>query len=309
MKIGLIDVDSHNFPNLFLMKISTYYKSIGADVRWYDNFSGRFDIVFVSKVFSFTPDYAYYINSDKIYKGGSGYAISIKNGKEVFDKTKDISGCQFNIDNITPDYSLYPKLTKDTAYGFLTRGCPRGCEFCIVKHKEGTLVHKVAELEDFWSGQKNIILCDPNILAYKDCLSEFDKLAITGCKIDFNQGFDIRLMTEDKAKVINRCKIKDIHFAWDKFEDKDIILPKLELFSRYSSKPHGDFGTVYTIVNFDTTLEQDLERIYTLREMNYRPYIMIYNKQHCSRVYKDLQRWVNNIIIFKSCKKFEDYIG
>jgi len=307
MKIGLIDVDGRNFPSIPLMKLSAYHKRGGDEVSWYSSLEGHYDRVYVSKVFSFTPDYSFCIDADEVIKGGTGYCIELVNGKEVFHNEKD-TPLPYEVEHIYPDYSLYPSLTKDTAYGFLTRGCPRGCDFCIVGKKEGRCSVKVADLSDFWNGQKNIVLCDPNILACKDWKELLTQLRDTKCNIDFNQGLDIRLMTEEKAELIGEMKIKEIHFAWDRYQDKDKVLPKLKLFSDAAKrKPHPHNAIVYTIVNFDTTIEQDLDRIYTLRELGYWPYVMIYNKDHCRGIYKDLQRWVNNRFIFGSCKRFEDY--
>jgi hypothetical protein len=307
MRIGLVDVDYNGrFPNIPLMKISAYHKSLGDSVEWYAPFDDRYDIVYISKVFSFSKDYDYIINADKVIKGGTGYAISLVNGKEVYDRGKDIS-LPIEIETQYPDYSLYPTLTQDTAYGFLTRGCPRGCDFCHVASKEGLASRKIADLNQFWSGQKNIVLCDPNILACKDCRSLLQQLINSKAMVDFNQGLDIRLMTPEKAEMLSKIRIKEIHFAWDKYEDKNKILPKLKLFAKYSNKPHSHFANVYTLVNFDTTFEQDLERIYILRELGYWAYVMVYDKEHCDRKYKDLQRWVNNRIIFAKCEKFEDY--
>ena len=136
MRIGLIDVDSHNYPNLPLMKLSAWHKAKGDQVEWYEPLKAAFnpyDKVYASKVFSFTPDYDLPIYANEIEKGGSGYCISLVDGKEVFDKTKD-KELPYEIEHIYPDYSLYPEITKDTAYGFLTRGCPRGCDFCHVKN-------------------------------------------------------------------------------------------------------------------------------------------------------------------------------
>lgn len=219
--------------------------------------------------------------------------------------------CPPPIEHIYPDYSLYPELTQDTAYGFLTRGCPRGCDFCVVEKKEGRCSVKVADLAEFWHGQKKIVLCDPNILACKDWKDLLQQLIDSKAEVDFNQGLDIRLMTEEKARMIASMKIKEIHFAWDRYEDKDKVLPKLKLFADVASpnihKKQVHNAIVYTIVNFSTTIEQDLERIYTLREMGYWPYVMIYDKAHCKPIYKDMQRWVNNRFIFASCKRFEDY--
>lgn len=308
MKIGLIDVDGKNFPNLVLMKLSAWHKGHGDFVEWYDPlFSGHCDKVYLSKVFSFTPDYMMPIDADEIIKGGSGYCISLVDGKEVFNKSKD-TPLPYEVEHIYPDYSIYPQLTKDTAYGFLTRGCPRGCDFCIVKDKEGRCSVKVADLSEFWRGQKKIVLCDPNILACKDWKDLLQQLIDSGAEVDFNQGLDIRLMTEEKAMMLTKIRIKEIHFAWDRYEDKDKVLPKLALFAQITGQnPKTHNAIVYTIVNFSTTLEQDLERIYTLRDMGYWPYVMIYNKEHCKQSYKRLQRWVNNRFIFASCKRFEDY--
>jgi radical SAM superfamily enzyme YgiQ (UPF0313 family) len=154
MRIGLVDVDYNGrFPNIPLMKISAYHKSLGDSVEWYAPFDDRYDIVYISKVFSFSKDYDYIINADKVIKGGTGYAISLVNGKEVYDRGKDIS-LPIEIETQYPDYSLYPTLTQDTAYGFLTRGCPRGCDFCHVASKEGLASRKIADLNQFWSGQK-----------------------------------------------------------------------------------------------------------------------------------------------------------
>ena len=312
MRIGLVDVDgTGRFPNIALMKISAWHKAQGDSVEWYDPlWGGRFDKVYLSKVFSFTPDYDYPINADEVERGGSGYCISLVDGKEVFDKSKN-KPLPPQIEHIYPDYGLYPELTKDTAYGFLTRGCPRGCDFCIVEKKEGRCSVKVADLSEFWRGQKNIVLCDPNILACKDWKSLLQSLIDSRAEVDFNQGLDVRLMTEEKARMIASMKIKEIHFAWDRYEDKDKVLPKLKLFADIASpnihKKQVHNAIVYTIVNFSTTLGQDLERIYTLRDMGYWPYVMIYDKEHCARVYRDLARWVNNRFIFGACKRFEDY--
>lgn len=307
MRIGLIDVDGgKSFPNLALMKISAWHKNQGDDVSWYNPFDGWFDIVYLSKVFSFTPDYDYVINADVIKRGGSGYCIDLVNGKEVFHQERDVQ-LPYEIEHIFPDYSIYPHLTQDTAFGFLTRGCPRGCSFCIVEKKEGKCSRKVADLSEFWNGQKNIVLCDPNILACKDWKPLLQSLIDSHAVIDFNQGLDIRMMTPEKIEMLNRIKIKQIHFAWDRYQDKNLVLPKFKMWSEMAKITRSRDVIVYTIVNFDTTLDQDLERIYTLREMGLWAYVMIYDKEHCSPIYKQLQRWVNNRFVFAKCERFEDY--
>lgn len=306
MKIGLIDVDGHNFPNLALMKLSAWHKAQGDSVEWYQPmFSGHMDKVYMSKVFSFTPDYEYFIDADEIIRGGSGYAISIVNGEEIYNKSLDAS-LPDEIEHIYPDYSIY-NIT-DTAYGFLSRGCPRGCDFCHVATKEGRKSYKVADLSEFWNGQKNIVLCDPNILACRDWKDLMQQLINSKAWIDINQGLDIRLMTAEKADMIRQMKVKELHFAWDRYQDKDIIIPKLKEFKAVTKLDTRKL-IVYVLCNYDTTLEQDLERIYTLRELGYWAYVMLYDKDSIPRghTYRKLQRWVNNRFIFAKCKTFEEY--
>lgn len=305
MKIGLIDVDGHNFPNLPLMKISAWHKKRGDSVEWYFPFSDRYDYVYMSKVFSFTPDLTDAINADKIIKGGSGYAISLKDGRECYDTDAPLP---YEIEHIYPDYSIYPELTRDTAYGFLTRGCPRGCAFCHVAKKEGRRSLQVADLKEFWHGQKKIVLCDPNILACRDSVSLLTQLVESKAEVDFNQGLDARLLTPETARLLSQIRIKNIHFAWDRYNEKEAILKGLKLFNTYVPSPNPDHhAIVYVLVNFDTTLDEDLDRIYTLRDLGFWAYVMIYDKEHSAPIYKQLARWCNNRKIFATCPKFENY--
>lgn len=296
MKVGLIDVDGHNFPNLALMKLSAWHKAKGDEVEWWRTDMIHYDIVYMSKVFSeeYSPDIPEPANADKVVKGGTGYGLENSLPPEI--------------EHIYPDYSLYPDHTKDTAFGFLTRGCPRGCHFCIVAEKEGRRSVKVADLSEWWNGQRNIVLMDPNLLACKDHPDLLRQLIDSGAWVDVNQGFDCRLLTPENIDAINRMKVKDIHFAWDYMKETDAVLRGLRLYSGLATrKPHGKFGTVYTMTNFDTTMEENLFRIYTLRDMGFDPYVMIYNKPSAPREVRLLQRWCNNKMIFRSVPKFEQY--
>lgn len=307
MRIGLIDVDGHNFPNLPLMKLSAWHKQQGDEVQWYQPmFSGHLDRVYMSKVFSFTPDYEYYIDANEVIKGGSGYCIELKDGKEIFHNQYD-KWLPPEIEHIYPDYSIQPELTENTAYGFMSRGCPRGCNFCHVKDKEGQRSYKVADLEEFWNGQKNIVLLDPNTIACREWKDILQQLIDSGAWVDFSQGVDIRLMNEEKAEMFKQIRIKNIHFAWDRYEDKEKILPKLQQFKEITNWDKRRM-TVYVLTNYDTTVEQDLERIYTLRDMGYWPYVMIYDKEHASDQTKKIQRWVNFRAVFEKTPKYDDYI-
>ena len=126
--------------------------------------------------------------------------------------------------------------------------------------------------------------------------------------VDFNQGLDCRVLNEKKCLALEKIRIKEIHFAWDRFEDKEKVLPKLKMFSEIcTQKMYGHHAIVYVLVNHTSTIEQDLERIYTLRDLGYWAYVMVYDKAHAPHVYTDLQRWCNNRFVFARCPRFEDY--
>ena len=313
MRIGLIDVDGHNYPNLPLMKLSAWHKQQGDTVEWYEPFNGLikpFDKVYMSKVFSFTAYYDLPIYADEIEKGGTGYCIETVNGKEIFHEEWN-KNLPYEIEHIYPDYSLYPEETKDTAFGFLTRGCPRNCSFCIVGKKEGLCSVKVADLSEFWGGQKNIVLCDPNILACKEWKDLLQQLIDSKAKVDFNQGLDIRMMNEEKAEMLSQIPIKAIHFAYDRIEDKDFIEPKFKVFRQKSKvNPHDLQVFVLTGDRERRVTEDDLHRIYWLKENGYAPYVMIYEKYDLPKGHelKKLQRYVNNRQIFWSCENFDYYL-
>lgn len=165
MKIGLIDVDSHNFPNLALMKISAHHKARGDTVDWWNGFI-HYDIVYKSRVFddTYSADHITVKDADMIIAGGTGYDLTNKLPNEI--------------EHQYPDYSIYPHHSE--AYGFLTRGCPRNCPFCIVGEKEGRVSRHVADLSEFWRGQEKIKLLDPNLLACKNHESLLQQLISSG---------------------------------------------------------------------------------------------------------------------------------
>lgn len=297
MNIGLIDVDSHNFPNLVLMKLSAWHKTKG-------------DNVFLLK-------------PDDVLKGGNLFceydkmigACVFTENKDIADKLEDcgvhIAGTGTGksetlpdeIEHIMPDYSLYG--ITDTAYGFMSRGCPRGCPFCIVAGKEGKQSRKAADLSEFWNGQKEIKLLDPNLLACEQSIDLLRQLQESGAWVDFTQGLDVRLMTDEVQEIICNLKIKMIHFAWDSPKDKKTK----DMLARFRKNISLDFRRlrVYVLTNFWSSHEEDLSRVYWLRANGYDPYIMVYDKKNAPKQTRRLQRWVNNKFIFRSCERFEDY--
>ena len=303
MRIGLIDVDGHNFPNLALMRISAYHKANGDQVEWWWSDFIHYDIVYMSKIFSdaYTKDAPEPLNADKVIKGGTGYCISLVDGVEVFDKAKN-EELPPEIEKMFPDYSLYPQF--DFAVSMTSRGCPRGCSFCHVGAKEGRCAVKVADVSDFWNGQKEIRILDPNITACRDKRDLMRQYKETGAILDFTQGLDIRLLNDDDLADINQMRLRTLHFAW--YNPKDDFEGKFRNFAN-GFRRKSNIGMVYCLTNFNSTMEENLYRIYTLRDMGYEPYVMVYDKPHAPKEIKMLQRWCNNKIIFKSCKRFEDY--
>ena len=306
-RIGLIDVDGHNFPNLALMRISAYHKSIGDIVEWWLNDFVYYDKIYMSKIFSdaYSNEPQTPLNCGEIIRGGTGYAISLgSDGKEHFDKSAH-KNLPDKIEKMFPDYSIYSKF--NFAVSMTSRGCPRGCAFCHVAAKEGRCAKKVANVSDFWNGQKEIRVLDPNITAVKepdkrDLMRQYRE---TGAIIDFTQGLDIRLLNDADIADINAMRIRNLHFAWD--NPTDDLEPKFRQFARMFRRK-SNIGTVYCLTNFGSTMEQNLYRIYTLRDLGYKPYVMIYDKNHAPKQIRELQRWCNNKIIFNKCKRFEDYI-
>ena len=207
LKIGLIDVDSHNFPNLCLMKLSAYHKAKGHTVEWW-NTKERYDLVYKSRVFTdtYSKDTITVTNAEQVIFGGTGYDTKNRLPPEV--------------EHSYPDYSIYPQFF-GIAYGFLSRGCPRNCGFCIVSGKEGRKSVKVADLSEFWKWQPEIKIMDANLLACPDHENLIEQLIRSRAWVDFSQGLDIRLVNRDNVSLLNRVRIKAVHFAWDN-PDEDL---------------------------------------------------------------------------------------
>ena len=147
----------------------------------------HYDIIYMSKVFNFTPDDTFIYQADKIIKGGTGY--------DIYSTLPD------EIDRLQPLYDIYPNVPKDTAYGFLTRGCPNKCRWCVVPKKEG-LIRPYMDVDEIAiEGRRKLALMDNNILAAGDyCLQQLQKIIERGYRVDFNQALDARLVTDEIAQ-------------------------------------------------------------------------------------------------------------
>lgn len=300
MRVGLVDVDGTKFPNLVLMKLSAWHKRRGDcvsllrpdDVLLGGNLFGGYDKLYAACVFTANHSVARRLEEIGAEIGGTG--------------TDSSYILPPDIEHVYPDYALYGD-TK-TAYGFLTRGCPRACPFCIVASKEGRISRKVADLGEFWSGERYIKLLDPNLLAAAEHMELLQQLVASGAWVDFTQGLDARLLTAENIDLLNACKVKMLHFAWDNPRDESI--PRmLEMFAEKSTVTDCRKRRVYVLTNYWSTHAEDLRRVYWLRENGYDPYVMIYDKSRAPKETRRLQRWVNNKIIFRSCERFEDYRG
>ena len=258
---------------------------MGDAVEWYD-FFGQYDRVYMAKVFTHTPDFNNVIpNAKEIVRGGTGYDIKSRLPEQA--------------EKVVPDYSIYPFVDDKTAYGFLTRGCIRKCQWCIVPKKEGS-VYPYQDVEEIAvNGRTRLALMDNNILALRDYAEEqFAKIIKNGYRVDFNQGLDARLVDDDMAKMLASMKwIKAIRFGCDtpkQVEECDIVIDKLR---SYGFK---DEVLLYTMIYGD--INECFERINHWRDPKYRTLVVCQaqpqldfstTKQNIPQWQKDMAHWAN----------------
>lgn len=279
MRIGLVDVDS-KIPNLALMKLSAYHKTRGDSVEFHMPLA-QYDRIYAAKVFDFTPDYQYFPwGGVEIIKGGSGYDLRSELPPEV-------EACY-------PDYALY---NCDYAIGFTTRGCVRNCPFCIVPQKEGR-IQAVGDIYDFWWGQTHLMLLDNNLTALPEQFERICKqLAKERVKVDFSQGLDIRLITSDMAQLLSKVRLwKQIHFAFDDIALEGAVRRGIEILVANGVPAYKLM--FYVLIGFDSTPDEDLYRVETLRSLGVDPFVMPYNKSDPYQ--RRFARWVNHKAVFKS---------
>lgn len=297
MKVGMIDVDGHNFPNLALMNLSAYHKAKGDTVEWYGIFE-KYDLMYMSKVFTHTPDYTQSIpNAKSIVRGGTGYDVHSRLPEEA--------------EKVIPDYTLYPYIDNKTAYGFLTRGCIRNCPWCVVPRKEGSIRPYQDVDEIAVNGRTNLILMDNNILTAGEYgLQQSQKIIDRGYRIDFNQAMDARLVTYDVAEVLAKVKWwKYIRFGCDtphqvKECDQAITLIRDKGYA-------GEFF-LYTMIHGD--IKECYERISYWKGKHKgkvtcfgQPYLnFTTTRQNIPQWQKDMARWCNRKELYKTID-FKDY--
>lgn len=298
--IGLIDVDGTRHPNLALMKISAYHKSIGDTVEWAEPMYWDYDRVYQSKVFTFTPD-TKRVFSCEVIKGGTGYDIH--------------SILPNEIDRLQPDYSIYPDIDSKTAYGFLTRGCPNHCKWCIVPLKEGN-VHPYMDIDEITIGGRrtNITLMDNNVLASDYGIAQLEKIADKGYRIDLNQGNSARLVNDEIAGLFARIRWigSMIRFAADtprQITEVDEAMARIDSYREALGKTPAQY-LVYTMIDGD--IGECYERL-TYWRSNKRMRIVAqpfrdFNnpKQIIPQWQKDMAHWANRRELWASCD-FKDF--
>lgn len=286
-------VDS-SYPNLALMKISAYHKSINDKVEWYNPLC-TYDKVYMAKVFTFTPDYGYYINAEEVERGGTGYDIEKKLSQDI--------------DLIQPDYSIYPQIDKKTAYGFITRGCPNKCKWCVVPKKEGGITPYMDVDQIAIEGRNNLILMDNNILASDYGISQIEKIVKRKYRVDFNQGLDARLVTPEIAKILAKVKwIKRIRFGCDTPGQIEECEKAISLLEKFGYK--GEFF-FYCILLDDFNESFSRVNHWEKRGSRYFPHCQPYRdlnnpNQVIPQWQKDLAGWADKKWIFRSCE-FKDF--
>lgn len=251
MNIGLHDAEkdyfkSKSFPNYALMKISAWHKAQGDNVEWWNPLC-RYDRVYSSKVFDFTPVDPY-LPEDAI-RGGTGYR-DLPMDKELPPE----------IDGMYPDYSIYPEC--DYAIGYLTRGCPNHCRWCIVPKKEGQ-IRPYRKWQDIARKDTDkLVLMDNNILACDYGIGQLKSLIGSGYRIDLNQGMDARLVTDEVARILWQIKwIRFIRFSCDQKSQIEPIRRTIELLGKYGVKPYRIF--IYLLVTTD--IQDAADRVEALK--------------------------------------------
>lgn len=294
MNVALLAVDS-NYPNLALMKVSAWHKSQGDTVEWYNPFD-TYDRLYMAKVFSFTPDYGFVIANvrGEVVRGGTGYDIR--------------SSLPGDMDRLQPDYSLYPAVDSRTSYGFLTRGCPNRCRWCVVPQKEGG-IRPYMDVDDITlHGERPYaVLMDNNVLACDYGLSQLEKIAERRYHVDFNQGLDARLVTSDVARLLARVKwIKRIRFGCDTPAQIAECERAMSLVRQAGYK--GEFFLYCILIDFaESYYRLNYWRKYKYVSPHAQPYRDLNNPhQRIPQWQKDMARWADRKELYRSCD-FKDF--
>lgn len=254
MKIGIHDAEKEHFkkrnkfPNYALMKIAAYHRMKKDTVQWWEGplENSLYDQVYSAKIFDFTRENISL--PENTIRGGTGYDVKSRLPSEI--------------DDMYPDYSIYPEC--DFSIGFLTRGCPNRCRWCVVPEKEGA-IRPYREWKDLVRPEcDRLVLLDNNILASEHGIEQLVSLIGSGQKIDLNQGMDARLVTPEIAKILARLKwIRHLRFSCDQISQIEPILKAAELLGRHGIRPSKIF--IYLLVTCD--LENAAYRVEQIKKL------------------------------------------
>lgn len=281
MKIALHDADKTKFPNLALMKLSAWHKQQGHRVEWFHPlFKMQYDHIYSSKVFTFTPEDEYLPATADRHGIGRG----------------DMRALPDAVEHICPDYALYGSTR---AQGFVTRGCPNKCAWCVVPKKEGA-IRDHADVEEFLGGMNEVVLMDNNILASEHGIHQLEKIGLLGVKLDCNQGLDARLVDTAVAAVLGKLRwIRFVRFACDQKSQMPHVERAVKLLRAASGKKGEVF--VYVLVK---DIPDALDRVEFLRRIGCEPFAQPYrdleNNTEPDSELKRFARWVNHKAIFKT---------
>jgi len=257
----LIDVDSR-LPNLALMKISRYFKEQGRKVilARRDSFVKNTEEVYGSCVFSSSS------SQNRVKRLQQHYGESLILGGSGEDISKRLPP---KMEELPADYALYPEL-KDRAIGFITRGCPFSCPFCIVPAKEGK-TRQVSDLDSLLKNSyRKLILLDDNILSHSKATDFLEQMALRNLHVNFTQTLDIRLLDKERACLLKRIHSSNLnftrrvyHFSLNDNRNLDQVGRKYDMLD-FTSRDNVEFICMY---GFDTTLAEDVERFSFLRSL------------------------------------------
>lgn len=300
MRIGIIQVDGKHyqgtlFPNIALMKIAGYHEKQGDQVEWYlgNLWADQYDKIYASKIFSFSgmPD----LPKANVAVGGTGIDFTNRLPAEI--------------EGSPVSYSLYPDCNFHV--GFSMKGCRFNCKFCCVPKKEGR-PYKYDSIDDLLvnpKGGNRLMLLDNDFFGSPTWKEDLCRIGELNMKVCFVQGLNVRIITNEQAKLLAKVRYynKDfdqryLSFAWDRFFDGKLILKGIKICNDAGIPcKHMQF---FVLIGFDSTPEQDYERVMTLRDLGAMPFVMPYNKSDPYQ--KAFARWVNNRAVFKSCT-WQDY--
>ena len=198
-------------------------------------------------------------------------------------------------DAVRPDYDLYGL---DFSLGYTWAWCLRKCEFCIVPKQNNPREHKsIWTFHD--SKFKKICLLNNNTFSVRQWRETFEEIWDADLTVIDENGYDLRLMDEEKAAALRNTKFKGyIHYAWDQMEDERCVIRGLRIAPR---------GLVYVMIGYNTLSNDDFHRCQIITDLGHDPYVMPFNRSKMERAF---QRFINTRMYrkYKTIKEaWKDY--